>query len=137
MLKHCRKPNGHLSYEVSSIGDKRFSALYAKLQGRTIESIYQCDVKGYNPGGNNWRDYKGKPPLNNIESYNIYKSLWKRYLLANPDLIYDLYLRACEHDGYLSDVFGYTEVTQARALIELLNEFIGEMNHARKETDLD
>ena len=39
-------------YECSSHGDKRFSALFAKLaDGRTIEMHYQCDVKGYQPGG--------------------------------------------------------------------------------------
>lgn len=32
-------------YEVSSKGDKRFSALFAKMpDGRSIEMHYQCDV---------------------------------------------------------------------------------------------
>jgi len=36
------------SYEVSTAGDSRFSALNAKLKdGRTIEEAYQLDVKGY------------------------------------------------------------------------------------------
>lgn len=39
-------------YNVSSTGDRRFSALYAILSdGRCIEAHYQCDVKGYDPGG--------------------------------------------------------------------------------------
>ena len=39
-------------YEVSSIGDKRFSAMYAVMpDGRTIEQWYQCDLKGYDIGG--------------------------------------------------------------------------------------
>ena len=53
-----RDKNG---YEVSSKGDKRFSALYARmLDGRTIEEHYQCDVKGYDVGGTNWKLGKGK-----------------------------------------------------------------------------
>ena len=36
------------SYEVSTAGDSRFSALNAKLKdGRTIEEAYQLDIKGY------------------------------------------------------------------------------------------
>ena len=32
-------------YEVSSKGDKRFSAFFARLpNGKTIEFMYQCDV---------------------------------------------------------------------------------------------
>lgn len=42
-------------YEVSTAGDKRFSAFNAKLRdGRSIEAHYQCDVKGYDPKGTNW-----------------------------------------------------------------------------------
>jgi hypothetical protein len=40
-------------YEVSTVGDKRFSALVAKLKdGRTIEEAYQLDVKGFRQLGN-------------------------------------------------------------------------------------
>lgn len=52
------------SYEVSSKGDTRFSALNAKLKdGRTIEEAYQLDVKGYRAQGDNWRLGKGKAPI--------------------------------------------------------------------------
>lgn len=45
ILEVDRKSN---FYEVSSKGDKRFSAFYARLKdGRTIEEAYQLDVKGY------------------------------------------------------------------------------------------
>lgn len=51
-------------YEVSSFGDKRFSALNAKLSdGRTIEEAYQLDVKGYRKFGDLWKLGKGKAPL--------------------------------------------------------------------------
>lgn len=46
MYDWSRKYNG--GYEVSSQGDKRFSALYARLKdGRTIEEAYQLDVKNF------------------------------------------------------------------------------------------
>lgn len=62
-------------YEVSSRGDSRFSALFARMpDGRSIESHYQCDVKGYSPGSNNWRLGKGKPPLDKS------KDLWAEYM---------------------------------------------------------
>lgn len=52
------------SYEVSTFGDKRFSALNARLSdGRTIEEAYQLDVKGYRKFGNDWRLGKGKSPI--------------------------------------------------------------------------
>ena len=64
-----------IGYEVSSSGDRRFSAMSAKMpDGRTIEMHYQCDIKGYDSKGYNWRLGKGKPPLNT--SVN----LWEEYL---------------------------------------------------------
>lgn len=39
-------------YDCSTKGDRRFSALVAKMpDGRTIEQWYQCDVKAYDIGG--------------------------------------------------------------------------------------
>ena len=47
-------------YECSSKGDARFSAFRARMpDGRSIEEWYQCDVKGYDPGGTAWRSGKG------------------------------------------------------------------------------
>ena len=47
-------------YECGSKGDNRFSAFNAVLRdGRAIEQHYQCDVKGYDPGGKNWKLGKG------------------------------------------------------------------------------
>jgi len=111
------------NYEVSSAGDKRFSALYAKLKdGRTIEEAYQLDIKGYRSQGNDWKLGKGKPPINNItkeDQWNQYKNLWKQYLNENPDLEKDLREKA--NGKVLTDKFASTDVSQARALSELLN----------------
>ena len=112
------------SYEVSSKGDTRFSALNAKLKdGRTIEEAYQLDVKGYRAQGNNWRLGKGKAPLKPMskeESWQAYKNLWRQFLEENPTLEQDLRNKAS--GKVLTDMFASTDISQARALAELLNE---------------
>lgn len=111
-------------YECSSKGDKRFSALYAKLGDRTIEEIYQCDVKGFNPGGINWRDYKGQKPFG--ASYKdlleCYVDLWRNWASINKDLIEELEELAIKHDYLLSDRFATGMINQANALSIILNE---------------
>lgn len=111
-------------YEVSTQGDKRFSALCATLSdGRTIEEAYQLDIKGYRVQGNNWRLGKGKPPLRKLSKavlYREYKGLWARFLDENPAL--EKILRAQAKDRPLTDTFASSPVSQARALCELLNE---------------
>lgn len=111
-------------YEVSTRGDKRFSALNAKLKdGRTIEEAYQLDVKGYRAKSNDWKAGKGKAPLNGMtqeESYEAYKALWRQFLLENPDLKTDLLAKS--EGKTLTDMFANTDISQARALSELLEE---------------
>lgn len=64
-------PNG---YECSSAGDTRFSALFAKLpDGRTIEEAYQLDIKGYRAITDNWKEAKGKPPLNGKSKAELFE----------------------------------------------------------------
>jgi hypothetical protein len=80
-------------------------------------------VKGYQPGGRDWRLGKGKPPLKpNTDLWGEYKALWQQWAVLNPTLMEELEEHACEHDGVLSDMFGTTPITQARALAEILNE---------------
>lgn len=110
-------------YECSSKGDRRFSAFSARLaDGRTIEEHYQCDVKGYDPGGRNWRLGKGKPPLDPTKDlWQAYLGLWADWALLNMPLIHELKRLADQHGGVLSDRFATTPVNQARALATLLN----------------
>lgn len=112
------------SYEVSSKGDKRFSALYAKLNdGRTIEEAYQLDVKGYREKGSDWKLGKGKAPIREItkeQQWEEYKGLWRQYLDENPELLQDLKKKA--KGKVLTDRFATTDISQARALAELLSE---------------
>ena len=113
----------HRGYEVSSRGDKRFSALFARLSdGRAIEAHYQCDVKGYMPGGTDWRVGKGKPPLDrSTDTWRAYLGLWQQWAAQNPALIEELRALAAQHDNMLRDRFASTQVNQARALSEILN----------------
>lgn len=122
IYSHARFAPKHLaSYEVSTAGDKRFSALNARLKdGRTIEEAYQLDVKGYRAHSSDWRAGKGKPGLDpNVDLWVAYKGLWDDWALENPGLIRDLGERA--KGKCLTDKFASSPVSQARALAEILN----------------
>lgn len=112
-------------YEVSTKGDRRFSAFNAILpDGRSIEQVYQCDIKGYQPGGTNWRLGKGKPPLNNISSKELWKKyleLWELWAEAHLQLMLELKRHAEAHESVLSDRFASTPINQAHALACILN----------------
>lgn len=114
-------------YEVSSAGDHRFSALRATLpDGRTIEQWYQCDVKGYDPGGLAWKRGKGRPPIINYpgdQLYEMYLSLWRLWTIRHPCLMDELKSQALRHGNMLTDCFASTPINQARALAQILNEW--------------
>lgn len=114
-------------YEVSSKGDSRFSALFAGMpDGRTIEQWYQCDVKGYQPGGRDWRLGKGKPSLLQYPEGHLwlmYLSLWRLWTLNNMRLMSELREQAIQHNHTLTDCFATTPVNQAHALATILTEW--------------
>ena len=116
-------------YEVSSQGDKRFSALYAKMpDGRTIEQWYQCDVKGYDIKGRNWKAGKGKPSLFEYpegQQWEMYLSLWKFWAIQNQTLILELKEKLEEENiTVFTDMFANTSINQARALAWIFNNWI-------------
>ncbi len=114
------EPNG---YEVSSVGDRRFSALFARLEdGRTIEEAYQLDINGYRATTNDWRMAKGKPPLVRRDTWPEYLALWQQWAGENPELMRVLYSKA--RGKVLTDRFASTRISQARALAEILNTMI-------------
>ncbi len=121
---------GQESYEVSTQGDRRFSAFVARLQdGRTIEVAYQLDVKGYrtSPTDRDWRKGKKKRPLRPLSQeqlYAEYKALWQQWAIENPPLMAELAQLA--KGKVLTDRYASTPVSQARALAELLNEGCGQ-----------
>jgi hypothetical protein len=106
-------------YECSSKGDKRFSAFYAKVNGKSIEEQYQA-AKIFEDGltGLSWKNAKGKKAINMEEISILYKELWKQYLINNP-----LLLRGLKQQSGLSDMFGQEgHNCQAIVLWELRNE---------------
>lgn len=115
-----------MGYEVSSRGDKRFSALNARLKdGRTIEEAYQLDIKGYRSLGWTWLQAKkdhgrnAPIPLTPEQLWESYLGLWKQWAAENPALMEDL--RRKSSGLTLTDCFAFTPVSQARALAEILN----------------
>lgn len=121
-------------YEVSSVGDKRFSAFSAKiknLDNLSIEVLYQCTNKygkGCDPLNLDWKLGKGKPPANGKtpeELYSGYLELWSLWAAENVDLIFELAELASSKSNVLSDCFGNTPINQARALSDILNKFFG------------
>lgn len=111
-------------YEVSTRGDDRFSAFKAVMSdGRTIEQIYQCDTKGYQPGGRNWRLGKGKPPKDlTVDLWAEYLNLWRTWCSQNPKLLEELREVVKHYNFTLRDRFAFTVVNQAHALAVILNE---------------
>lgn len=114
------------NYEVSSKGDRRFSALFAKLPcGRTVEEVYQLDVKGYRVVSSNWRSGKGRPPMNGKspdDLWDEYLDLWRTYFQVNPKLANDLFSRASGKT--ITDMFASSLISQARACSTILNEML-------------
>lgn len=88
--------------ECSSKGDKRFSAFYATIDGVSIEALYQA-YKKFPDGatGLDWRNAKGKKPVNINECRAYYSKLWDAYIENHPELHQVL----IDASG-LSDIFG-------------------------------
>jgi hypothetical protein len=98
MIRHGEAP----FLECSSKGDRRFSAFYARVDGRSIEEQYQ-GAKIF-PGGDHglgWREAKGRKAVNQAECAQLYSRLWDQYIDAHPEL-----LRVLKQASGLSDMFG-------------------------------
>jgi hypothetical protein len=119
-------------YEVSSKGDGRFSALNALMpDNRTIEQWYQCDVKGYEPGGIDWKQGKGKPaliPYKGDSQWQMYLGLWRVWSIHNSELVISLFQKLAKHEDTLTDQFATSDINQARAMATIINEWILERN---------
>ena len=129
--------NGKPFYEVSSKGDKRFSAFWAILKpsGFSIEEVYMLDIKGYRKEYEHkvkdgiiemdevpfWKYAKGKPSLNNPDEdlYPKYLDLWVQWANQNKKEIQELYTKA--KGKTLTDMFASSKMSQARALCDILN----------------
>ena len=124
---HTWKRYASDGYEVSSRGDARFSALKARLSdGRTVEEAYQLDVKGYRRLGYSCAQAKhdrgrhAPVRLTPWELWLSYLNIWRRWATENPALIEEL--RTLSTGRPLTDMFASSDVSQARALAQILNE---------------
>ena len=111
-------------YEVSDEGDSRFSDGNAYLPGgRSILEIYNCDVKGYCPGGTNWKLGYDKPALDRTKDlWEEYLVLWREWVNSNPILLEELRNIAMYHDYTLTCKNATSNINEARALTTILNE---------------
>lgn len=98
MVKHGVAP----FLECSSRGDKRFSAFYARVHGKSIEEIYQS-FKIFADGstGLTWREAKGRKAVNQADCTKLYAGLWDDYIADHPEL-----LDVLKTASGLSDMFG-------------------------------
>lgn len=98
MIRHGVAP----FLECSSKGDKRFSAFYARINGRSIEDLYQA-AKVFADGttGLGWREAKGRQAVNYVFLISYYADLWNTYIMNNPEL-----LEVLKKASGLSDIFG-------------------------------
>lgn len=101
MIRHGEAP----FLECSGRGDKRFSAFYARIDGRgrlSIEQVYQgAKIIGGRKGWPLWKA-KNKRAENQEEVAKLYGRLWDEYILVeNPHLL--AILKAASG---LSDMFG-------------------------------
>jgi hypothetical protein len=106
--------------ECSSLGDKRFSAFYARVNGRSIEEQYQ-GAKQFEDGstGLNWRQAKGRRCINEEQVRQLYSDLWNQYIAENIHLV-DILL---QQTG-LADSYGRpNSVCQATELWRIRNDY--------------
>ena len=141
------------TYEVSTAGDKRFSALNAtfaegtiidgvNVSGKTIEYVYQNVIKKSGKGKAPAKDSilnldeknLTKEELEDFSYYKGYLPLWQEWAKQNPALISEL--KAKSAGKTLTDKFARTKVSQARALTDILNNF-NESEFTRKIDSID
>lgn len=68
--------------------NKRFSAFYARVNGRSIEERYQAEkIFADGSTGLSWREAKGKLAVNQAQVANLYSRLWDRYIAEHPELL--------------------------------------------------
>lgn len=88
--------------ECSTLGDKRFSAFCAHVNGKSIEEQFQA-AKIFEDGttGLHWRLAKGRVCVNQVEVSKLYSELWNQYISENPHL-----LEILQHQTGLADSYG-------------------------------
>lgn len=115
MIRHGEAP----FRECSSRGDKRFSAFYAQVNGKSIEDQYQAaKVFEYGTTGLDWKHAKGRKAVNQEECNALYSRLWDQYIDEHPEL-----LDVLRSSSGLSDRFGQEgHMCQATELWRIRND---------------
>lgn len=132
--------------ECSSKGDKRFSALYAKVSVNnvfdSIENHYQKAKTFKDENGNlmqydNWKEAKGKKPIAfNISGYYLplrfgamfYSLMWYKYLKGNPSLE-----KVLEQFDIYNDLFKSKKSYVCQA--DVIRDYMEDKNGIRYEKD--
>lgn len=116
MISHGEGP----FLECSSLGDKRFSAFYARIQrrgDRTIEEIYQ-NAKVFEDGSTNVgiKKAKGRKPVNQLQCIVLYRKLWNEYIDEKEYLLDTLlaYNGLTDYYGQAGHVCQATELWRIR-----------------------
>lgn len=108
-------------HECSSHGDKRFSAFYARVNGRSIEEQYQAaKVLPDGSTGHDWRRAKGVPAVNREEVEALYSRLWDQYIEENPHLVAILTKASGLSDKFAS----HNSTNQARELWRIREKYL-------------
>lgn len=122
MLKFGAEP----FLECSGRGDKRFSAMYARVQAygnKTIEELYQ-GTKIFDDGstGLSIKAAKGRKPVNVRIVREFYSDLWDLYIAENPEL-----KKVIGEASGFSDIFGQKDhACQAEEIWRIKNRLIQE-----------
>ena len=117
MVRHGEAP----FLECSSRGDKRFSAFFARVRGKSIEQWYQ-EAKVLESGCENltWRERQGVRAENPDECKALYSALWDEYITLHQELVPILTAASG-----LSDMFGKKgHACQATELWRIRNEYM-------------
>lgn len=115
MIKHGSPPY----LEASSRGDKRFSAFFATVRGKSIEQHYQESKKFEDGVVLSWRERQGLKALNQEECARLYSDLWDEYIRKNQHLIETLLTASG-----ISDMFGKQgHCCQATELWRIRNKY--------------
>lgn len=121
--------------ECSSRGDKRFSAFWAIVNGKSIEDQYQS-AKIFEDGstGLHWKQAKGRKAVNVEECHLLYEKLWRQYISEHPEL-----LQILRRSSGLCDIFATRgSINQAEVLWKIRNESLGlDTNEESGQTSLD
>lgn len=114
--------------ECSSRGEKRLSAFYAVVNGKSIETQYQA-AKVFSDGSTNlhWRAAKGRQAINAAYCADLYSKLWDQYIAEHPELA-KLIVAA----SGISDLFGQRgHCCQATELWRIRSNLIRQMEIAK------